>query len=175
MGEFIDDKGDSIKWNYIKNLHELQETEGLNLANKLRKQHIQFDTQNMKVKLAVQAFSMSVADATELCRKEGLTTFNGSEATVKFIRIMNNLFDILNSRNKLQKNWKKTVFHGNFNKTVEFLNYAYDYIGRFKDKKGIRIILSKRKVGFSGFMVCIKSTLDLYERLVINPLRGGGI
>ena len=36
-GEFIEDKGDSIKWNYIKNLHELQETEGLNLANKLRK------------------------------------------------------------------------------------------------------------------------------------------
>ena len=34
---FIDQKNVPLKWNYTKNLHELHETEVLNLAKRLRK------------------------------------------------------------------------------------------------------------------------------------------
>ncbi|CAK9300584.1 unnamed protein product [Gordionus sp. m RMFG-2023] len=46
--------GELIDWKHIQNLHKLQECEGLRAANKLRKAHIAFHKQKMKVKLAVQ-------------------------------------------------------------------------------------------------------------------------
>lgn len=52
----------------------------------------------MKVYLATQLFSTSVADAIDRCRSLGLAQFQGSEATVEFIRNVNDTFDVLNSR-----------------------------------------------------------------------------
>ena len=48
-------------------LQELQESEGLHLANKLRPAHVNWKPQKMKVNLAVQALSSSVAHALEYC------------------------------------------------------------------------------------------------------------
>lgn len=42
----VNGKGQSIKWEYIIALHELQETEGLHLGNKLRQQHIYYHKKN---------------------------------------------------------------------------------------------------------------------------------
>ena len=53
-GILIDERGRKIKWSYIVELQKLQEDEGFNLANKLRKAHIDFKTQKMKVNLAAQ-------------------------------------------------------------------------------------------------------------------------
>lgn len=43
----------------------------------------------MKVKLAAQTMSASVADAIDLCRQMPLRDFGGSEATVDFIKKIN--------------------------------------------------------------------------------------
>ena len=49
----------------------------------------------MKVNLAAQVFSSSVADAIEFCEQNlQLPQFKGSSATVKFIRIFDRLFDV---------------------------------------------------------------------------------
>jgi hypothetical protein len=53
---------------YIKELFKLQEKEKLVLANKLTKYYIEFKKQIMKVKLATQTLSSSVADAIDFCR-----------------------------------------------------------------------------------------------------------
>lgn len=58
-----DAKDNTISWGYIKELHLLQEKEGLHVANKLRSVHVNFFKQKMKVRLAAQTFSQSVADA----------------------------------------------------------------------------------------------------------------
>ena len=58
-----------ICWSYVQKLHELQEQQGLHLANKLRQAHIEFQKQKMKVRLATQVFSDSLADAIEFCNK----------------------------------------------------------------------------------------------------------
>ncbi len=49
-----DSNGNTIDWKFIEELHKLQETEGLRLANKLRSAHIDWKSQKMKVNLAAQ-------------------------------------------------------------------------------------------------------------------------
>ena len=53
--------GNVISWNYITKLYELQQDEGLRLANKLKRNHLEFASQKMKVNLSVQALSNSTA------------------------------------------------------------------------------------------------------------------
>lgn len=61
----------------------------------------------MKVHLAVQALSASVADALDFCEQTlKLPQFRGAGATAKFVRVFDHLFDLLNSRNPLGKSYK---------------------------------------------------------------------
>jgi hypothetical protein len=57
-----------IDWNYINLLHVYQEKLGLKFANKLSKTHVQYQNNRMKVKLAAQTLSSSVADALQLLK-----------------------------------------------------------------------------------------------------------
>jgi len=57
-------KGEDISWYYIEQLYLYQEKEGVVAGNKLRRSHMEWK-KNMKVKLAVQVLSRSVADALE--------------------------------------------------------------------------------------------------------------
>ncbi|XP_059474657.1 uncharacterized protein LOC132196191 isoform X1 [Neocloeon triangulifer] len=110
----FDSSGGRIEWRYIKSLHELQVREGLHFANKLRAAHIEYWKNKMKVKFAAQLFSSSVATAIEYCNKQlHLEEFQGSEATVKFIRMINDTFDWLNSRNKFGKGFKAPLTQKN--------------------------------------------------------------
>ena len=52
---------------YLIELKKLQGEKGLRLANKLRSAHINWKQQKMKVNLAAQALSSSVANALEFC------------------------------------------------------------------------------------------------------------
>lgn len=106
----VDGEGGEVKWNFIDNLHKLQQAEGLHLGNKLRKAHIEWGKQKMKVNLAAQTLSASVADAIEFADQVlKLPEFTNSAPTVKFIRIFDRLFDILNSRNPFGKGYKSPL------------------------------------------------------------------
>ena len=81
-------EGNKISWEYIYLLDKVQREEGLRLGNKLTSAHIQFWQQKMKVKLAAQALSGRVASAIDFLNKKlQRKEFQGSEATVKFIRL----------------------------------------------------------------------------------------
>ncbi|XP_011313381.1 uncharacterized protein [Fopius arisanus] len=83
----LDDEHNKIEWSYIEALALLQQDEGLRLGNKLRSTHIEYQKMKMKVYLAAQTLSSSVADSIELCWNVlRLPQFKGCEATVKFIR-----------------------------------------------------------------------------------------
>ena len=166
----IDSDNKEIHWKYFVYLEELQDREGLRLANKLKKPHIHWWQQKMKVNLATQVFSNSVADALEFCSKElNLPQFHGCEATVKFIRIFNNLFDILNSRNPWAKEYKAALRVSNKNIWNTLLDEAYDYIHALKDSNKVRMYEIKRKTGFIGFLVAIKSFKGIFHDLVEVP------
>ena len=64
----------------------------------------------MKVNLAAQTLSTSVADAIEFCCCNLKPyQFAGSEATVRFLRLIDQLLNILNSRNPFAKGYKASM------------------------------------------------------------------
>ena len=88
-----------IEWKFIANLHEVQLDEGLKFGNKLGSGHIEYQRHKMNVRVAAQTFSNSVADAIEFLMINDHPLFQGANATVKFIRMLDRMFDLLNSKN----------------------------------------------------------------------------
>lgn len=167
IGEMVDEEGNTISWRYIEELQRLQQKEGLHLGNKLRSAHIAWEKQKMKVNLAAQTLSTSVADAISFCREYlQLPQFAGSEATCSFIKLIDELFDILNSRNPLGKFSKAPMKPSNEHKWMPFLDEAYEYISSLSDISGKPMHLTKKKTAFIGFLVAITSVKSLYEKYV---------
>lgn len=74
-----------ISWEVIVKLSKLQDDIGLHMANKLSSKHIQWKKQKMKVKLAAQLFSRSVADALRFLNESGADGFEDCQATIEFL------------------------------------------------------------------------------------------
>jgi len=163
----VDAHGNKIKWSYLVELQKLQEKEGLHLANKLRSSHINFQGQKMKVNLAAQTVSSSVATAIEFCDTVlNLPHFEGCEATVKFLRLFDHLFDIFNSRNPFAKGFKAPLKPSNCHLWKPFLDEAYIYILNLRDKDGLSMVNSRKKTAFIGFLCAIHSVKAMYTSLV---------
>ncbi|CAH2101072.1 unnamed protein product [Euphydryas editha] len=161
-------EGDTISWNYVKLLVELQENEGFHLANKVKSAHLHFKKQIMKVKLAAQLFSESVADALQFCKDIlKLEQYSNCEPTIDFIKRFNALFDIMNSRNLDAFGFKKPLNSGNIENVQLFLENMFQYINGLKMDMS-NILQTNRKTGFLGFQICIKSILFLYEEYIIT-------
>ncbi|KAL3240150.1 hypothetical protein MRX96_047979 [Rhipicephalus microplus] len=136
VNHLTDIQGRKVKWSYIEALEALQEKEGLHLGNKLTKVHLEWAKQKMKVRLAVQTLSSSVADALDFCEyKLKLPQFQGAHATAEFIRIFDRLFDILNSRNPLARSFKAPLRQQNAASWKSFFHEAEEYIRGLKDAK----------------------------------------
>jgi DNA transposase THAP9 len=170
-----DGKLRQIKWSYIEELDKLQEKEGLRLANKLRSAHIQWSKQKMKVNLAAQTLSSSVANAIEFCNENlKLNEFRDCEGTVEFLRLMDKLFDILNSRNPLGKGYKAPLQSANWEFAKGFLLEAKEYIVGLTDNQGNPMVKSKRKTPFVGLLCTVDTVMALCETLVLqdeSPLK----
>ena len=109
---YVDENGESneICWKFLQHLHDVQENYGMKLANKLTSNHIKYQSHKMKVDLAAQTLSSSVADAIDFPNiVEKDARFQNSEATVNFIRTIDKLFDILHTRNPLGKGSKQPL------------------------------------------------------------------
>lgn len=167
-----DDNNNAIKWEYFEHLVDIQEKEGLHLGTKITKRHINWFKEKMKVKLAAQTFSLSVAKALQYLRETNYSpNFENSEATERFVIFMNDAFDILNSRNLLAKSFKAGLQQHNkditFNKINEIIKYIISLkCGPCKEP----LHLSKRKTGFLGFIVSLRSLMHIYNQYVDNPI-----
>lgn len=75
----------------------------------------------MKVKLAVQLMSISVARALEMCKSMSIPMFEHVGPTANFIHF-NNLFDILNSRKSVKYSYKKPICKDNQSEIFKFLD-----------------------------------------------------
>ena len=106
-GEFVDGDGGVISWKYIILLYEFQTNYTFHAGNRLRRDHVYFHNQIMKVSFAAQTFSRSVANAIDHCRENlKLPEFKDSAPTSKFLRKFDELFDLCNSSSKFGK-WSK--------------------------------------------------------------------
>ena len=169
-GILKDNQGCKINWNYIEQLHKLQEAEGLRLGTKLKTAHIMWNRQKMKVNLAAQTLSASVADAIDFCRENlKLVQFIGSEATVRFLRVIDRLFDILNSRNPLAKGFKAPMRPSNEAVWKPFLEEAKLYLFSLTNDKGLPMYQTKRRTPFLGLICSVESTVAIFNELVGKP------
>lgn len=166
-GIMKDDKGDKINWNYIEQLHKLQESEGLRLGNKIRAAHVLWKKQKMKVNLAAQTLSSSVADALEFCCVSlKLPQFSGCEATIRFLRLIDRLFDVLNSRNPLAKGYKGPMRPANAHIWQPFLETAKTYLLSITNATGQLMYTTKRKTPFLGLVCTVQSLQSMYSQYV---------
>jgi hypothetical protein len=164
-----DPDGEEIRWDFLQELHKIQEIAGLRAGNKLSKDHLAWKTQKMKVSLAAQTLSSSVADAIDFGRDhQKLPQFQSSKATTKFIRLIDRLFDVMNSRNPLAHGFKSPMKQ--FNEAVwsKVFSDAIDYLTKITDAQGKKLVHSGRKTAFIGFLTNIHSLQFLYKSLVVN-------
>lgn len=112
---FVDNNNEIIDYEFIEKLLTLQVKENCHLSNKLKKQHVFFSRQKMKVKLTTQLLSRSVATALNFCKNIlNLEDFQNSGATIKFLNLFNDAFDILNSRSLNGFGYEKALCSKNY-------------------------------------------------------------
>ncbi|KAE9523345.1 hypothetical protein AGLY_016293 [Aphis glycines] len=116
-------------------LVDLQQKTNVHAGTKIRTRHIHYQKVKMKVKLAAQTFSSSVADAFDYCCNIlKLDEFKDVEPTSTFCKNINNIFDVLYSRNFLNKSeFKKPLWPNSENHIKMFIKKAitYDHLEMF--------------------------------------------
>lgn len=161
--EIFDSENNSISWKYFIELEKISRGNSFGLTHKLNRKHIDHKDKIMNVRLATETLSNSVADAIEHLETIGVPEFVGAGPTVKFIRYMNDLFDIMNTKriiNNHSNQFKSAINQNNVNEIFLFLNDARLYLLSLKVKHKkkdeiISIFKSEIKVGFRGFVVDI--------------------
>jgi hypothetical protein len=180
------------KWNYIKELFEFQNKTGFRLGNRLTRNHAYFQRHKMKVALAAQVLSQSVADALRHLRVklkvprviininscnfrpcivtdqilEMFQKFASSEATEEYFCRFNKLFDILNSWNINAKGDKEPLNKTNLEEKKKDLKDLTKFLKQLKLPNGRLVSVSKRKTCVIGFLATIKSTIMLSSELL---------
>ncbi|XP_045032454.1 uncharacterized protein LOC123474398 isoform X1 [Daphnia magna] len=133
---------------FYQRVFEHQRLLGLKLVPKLKLAHIWPSTwQRMTVSLATQLYSKHMAMALKFLREDKKTAhlFNGSEATEKLTKLINDTFDIMNGRHKELTE----ECHRNPGKRPIIAAFASD-------------------TTLDGWRLSIRSTIDLTEEL-LNP------
>lgn len=168
-------KGEVIDWDYIVKLHELQSREQLRCANKLTDKHVNFKTNKMKVSLAVQTLSNSVANSLKFCREVlKLPEFKESEPTEEFIRKINNVFDLFNTRSSKGFKYTSPLKEQSKFFWLPVLEETKDYImGLTNGWTGKSMVKDDpKKTGFLAYVCNIVAIKAMYSDLVLNgPLQ----
>lgn len=168
---FLDVDGNKVEWKYLRMLMELQDNEHLHLGNKLRKAHVYFANQKMKVRLAVQTMSKSVADAIDFCREVlQIDAFERSKPTTDFLRNFNDIFDVLNSRRIGDFGLKQALSTENISQVSSFADSMVSYIHGLKTEQKEPICKHRRKTGFIGIIACLKNVTMLHDRFLKTNL-----
>lgn len=169
-GVIRNSKKETIEWKYFETLVSLR-NQGFAMMHKMNQKHILYQRQKMKVNLATQTLSASVANSMQCLKEKGLKQFEKADATIEFTNIFNNLFDVLNSASTKDQNFlKQSISPANKEQVFKFFEATDIYIRglRLKEKTGrfSDITKSSRKTAFNGFITNMKSVRLMYEDYV---------
>jgi len=124
-----------IKWELLKQIVDLQESAQLHLASKIRSRHINYYKEKMKVKLAAQTLSESVAKTLTHCTEQKIAGFENSDATSQFCHNINNIFGVLNTRNFLgETQFKRPIYLNNETFLKSFISSLFEYLSNIQTK-----------------------------------------
>lgn len=122
---------EAIKWDLISNLYDLQSRSIVKLGNKLGQTHINWRNRPMNVRIAAETLSDSVANSLQQLCEDGVPGFENAEATIRYIRVINNTFDIMNSRKKNEEdaqNFKRPMSSETKQDYFEYFAYVKVYL-----------------------------------------------
>lgn len=130
----------------------------------------------LNVRLEAQTLSSSVADAIDFLNLSmKLNEFHNSDGTVKFIRMIDRLFDMLNSRNPLGKGYKQPLRPASKDIWTGILMSTATYLLGLKTNTDVKQLLSThpRKTFVIGFVASIKSTIEIASEMfsTTNPFK----
>lgn len=166
-----DGDGNTIKWQYIVALVNFQQENKINLGNKVNKTHAQWEKHMMSVRIAAETISNSVADALDFLRNKGVEEFVGSEATTKFIRRINNVFDISNSMHENALCFKRPISPKTEKEYFEYFDESIRYMKGLKLRSdGKSILLTKSKMPFLGFTIILTNFRSFYMEYVSSNI-----
>lgn len=104
-----DETGGRIEWSYFEKLEEFRVHRGFTLAHKMNKRHMHWKNFAMNVQVAAQTMSNSVANSMQHLMDAKHEEFSDAFATIRFIKYVNNVFDISNSLLKKPSNFKSPI------------------------------------------------------------------
>lgn len=165
--KLYDSDGNLIEWRYLEELEKYQRETGVNLGNKINKTHIQWEKKRMSVRLASETCSNSCADSLDFLRNKGIAEFSNSEHTAKYLRCINNVFDICNSMYGNGIHFKAPISPQNKETFFKYIDESIAYMGNLKlSKTGKSILKTKSKIPFLGFSICLKNFRTFYLEYV---------
>lgn len=169
----FDDKNARIKWKYFVDLERFSEENEFR-THKLSKKHIDFKSSCMNVKIASETMSTSVADSLQFLLDKGIKQFEGAAPTIRFTRIINDSFDIFNSRNSRSKQiFKNGMSARNKDVILKFFDSTINYLKQLKievilknKKKRVLLCKSRNSTGFLGYIINMYCLQRMYTELV---------
>lgn len=164
----IDGDGGIIQWKYFEELYEAQKSLPWNLANKITKAHMEWEKQKMSVRLAAELISNSCADALEFM-KSACEKFADVDPTVKFLRIFNDIFDIMNStkKSKTATGFKRPISVSTWREMFQRFDEAEAYlIGLSVEGESKSIFASSINTAFTGFYNDMINFKAIYKQYV---------
>ena len=111
-------------------------------------------------------FSHSVSAAITFLRNLKLKGFEDSKPTSDFVLLMNDLFDILNSKSKFGKHTKQPITNDNFWDIDKVIQDSLQTLKSLKDTNGLPVIQGPRKTFVIGFCVSAQSILEISKTLL---------
>lgn len=160
-----------IRWCFFESLVEFSKENDFQ-THKMNKKHLQWRRNMMNVRLAVETLSNSVANAMDFLIKNKHPQFTEADPTVEFIRIINNLFDVFNSRSLHNKEIFKCALNpANKRIIFDFLEKSVEYLKSLKVKivnsktgkyKVLPVLRSRNHTGFRGFIIDIYTLMQIY-------------
>lgn len=169
--KLYDRDGNTIEWRYIELLVDYQRKNKINLGNKVNKTHVQWEKKKMSVRIAAETLSNSVADALDFLRNKGVAEFANSEATAKYIRRINNIFDISNSMRENAICFKRPISPQTEKEYFEYSDESIKYMKNLKlTSDGKSILLTKSKMPFLGFTILLTNFRSFYNEYVSSNI-----
>ncbi|XP_069341666.1 DNA transposase THAP9 [Eulemur rufifrons] len=152
-------------WQHVVELAALGEQE-LSKMERVPRKLANLKHHVLKTNRAAQLFSEGAARALEYLLSLGLPRFQNCIGTVHFLRLMNNLFDIFNSRNRHAKGLKGPLLPETYGRINQVLIEAKTIFATLSDASSNQILKGKQKLGFLGFLLNAESLKWLYQNYV---------
>ena len=165
-GIIYDSNKQPIKWDFIVKLHQAQMNDVLHLGNKLKGHHVKWQNHKMKVNIAAQTLSNSVAAAIRFLETLKAPGFENSDPTSDFILRINTIFDILNSKNRFGKAAKTPITLKNIGAIDEYIKETELYLTKLQDLDGNVMYKGRRKTFIVGFLTTAKSVIAISHKLL---------